>query len=124
MRYIILIHSNPASREIWETFSADEQAAGFQEYGRIVDELTASGELIVTHALADPSLTKRIVSIEDGQTMTTDGPFPEMKELLAGFFLIECESQERAIQIAAMIPEAPLGLVEVRPIMSLDPPEL
>jgi hypothetical protein len=124
MRYIILIHSNPASREIWESFSADEQAAGFQEYGRIVDALTASGELIVTHALADPSLTKRIVSIEDGQAMTTDGPFPEMKELLAGFFLIECESQDRAIEIAAMIPEAPLGLVEVRPIMSLEPPEL
>ena len=124
MRYIILIHSNPASREIWETFSADEQAAGFREYGRIVDELTASGELIVTHALADPSLTKRIVSIEDGQAMTTDGPFPEMKELLAGFFVIECESQDRAIEIAAMIPEAPLGLVEVRPIMSLEPPEL
>ena len=124
MRYIILIHSNPASRQIWESFSADEQAAGFQEYGRIVDALTASGELIVTHALADPSLTKRIVSIEDGQAMTTDGPFPEMKELLAGFFLIECESQDRAIEIAAMIPEAPLGLVEVRPIMSLEPPEL
>ena len=124
MRYIILIHSNPASRQIWESFSADEQAAGFQEYGRIVDALTASGELIVTHALADPSLTKRIVSIEDGQAMTTDGPFPEMKELLAGFFLVECESQDRAIEIAAMIPEAPLGLVEVRPIMSLEPPEL
>ena len=124
MRYIILIHSNPASREIWEGFSADEQAEGFAEYGRIVDALTASGELIVTHALADPSLTKRIVSIEGGQTLTTDGPFPEMKELLAGFFLIECESQERAIEIAAMIPEAPLGLVEIRPIMTLDPPEL
>jgi hypothetical protein len=124
MRYIILIHSNPGSREIWESFSADEQAAGFREYGRIVDALTASGELIVTHALADPSLTKRVVSIEDGQAMTTDGPFPEMKELLAGFFLIECESQDRAIEIAAMIPEAPLGLVEVRPIMSLEPPEL
>src|SRR5687768_8593129 len=123
MRYLILIHSNPASREIWEGFSPEEQAAGFEEYGRIVDALTASGELIVTHALADPSLTKRIVSVEDGSTMTTDGPFPEMKELLAGFFLVECESMERAVEIAATIPEAPLGLVEVRPVMTLEPPE-
>jgi hypothetical protein len=124
MRYVILIHSNPSSREIWESFSAQEQAAGFAEYGRIVDTLTASGELIVTHALADPSQTKRIVSVEDGLPMTTDGPFPEMKELLAGFFLIECESIDRAVEIAAMIPEAPLGLVEVRPVMTLDPLEL
>ena len=55
MRYVILIHSNPASREIWDGFSAEEKADGFAAYGRIVDELTASGELIVTHALADPS---------------------------------------------------------------------
>ena len=123
MRYIILIHSNPESRAIWESFSADEQAAGFAEYGRIVDQLTASGELIVTHALADPSLTKRIVA--DGDRLaTTDGPFPEMKELLAGFFLVECESEERAVEIAKMIPEAPLGLVQVRPIMTLDPVDL
>jgi hypothetical protein len=118
MRYIILIHSNPESRAIWEGFSADEQAAGFAEYGRIVDQLTGSGELIVTHALADPSLTKRIVADGDGLA-TTDGPFPEMKELLAGFFLVECESEERAVEIAKSIPEAPLGLVQVRPIMTL-----
>ena len=123
MRYIILIHSNPESRAIWESFSADEQAGGFAEYGRIVDQLTASGELIVTHALADPSLTKRIVADGDGLA-TTDGPFPEMKELLAGFFLVECESEERAVEIAKMIPEAPLGLVQVRPIMTLDPVDL
>ena len=64
------------------------------------------------------------MSVEDGRTLTTDGPFPEMKELLAGFFLVECESMDRAVEIAAMIPEAPLGLVEVRPVMTLDPPEL
>jgi hypothetical protein len=124
MRYVILIWSNPGSREIWESFTPEEQASGFAEYGRIVDSLVASGELIVTHALADPSLAKRIASVEDGRTLTTDGPFPEMKELLAGFFLVECASMDRAVEIAAMIPEAPLGLVEVRPVMTLDPPEL
>jgi hypothetical protein len=55
----------------------------------------------------------------DGRTMTTDGPFAEVKEQLAGFFLIECESFERAIEHAARVPEATLGLVEVRPVMDL-----
>jgi hypothetical protein len=72
----------------------------------------------VSEALADPSLAKR-VEVRNGQTRATDGPFPEMKELLAGIYLIQCESLDRAIGIAARVPEADLGLVEVRPVMDL-----
>jgi hypothetical protein len=123
MRYVILIYSNPKSREIWAGFSDAERAAGFQAYAELDDSLRASGELIVSEALADPSLSKRIV-VREEQTLASDGPFPEMKELLAGFFLVECEGLDRAIEIAGRIPEAPLGLVEVRPVMTLDAPEL
>jgi hypothetical protein len=56
--------------------------------------------------------------------MSTDGPFAEVKEHLAGFFLIECESMERAIGYAARVPEAALGLVEVRPVLNLNGSEL
>jgi hypothetical protein len=118
VKYLILIHSNPATREIWEGFSDAQQAEGFQAYAALSDDLAASGELIVSEALADPSLAKR-VTVREGRTMTSDGPYAEAKEHLAGIFLIECESDERVIEIAARIPEAPYGVVEVRPVLDL-----
>ena len=119
MRYLILIHSNPRSREIWESFSGEEQAEGFVAYGRIAEELAASGELVATEALGDPSLTWRSPVTEPSFATAGDGPYPEAKELLAGFFLVDCASRERAIEIASGLPEASLGLIEVRPVMDL-----
>jgi hypothetical protein len=118
VKYLILIYSNPASRAIWESFSDDQRAEGYRYYAALAEELAASGELIVTEALADPSLTRR-VSVRDGQALTSDGPYAEAKELLAGFFLVDCDSVERAVEVAARVPEAELGLVEVRPILNL-----
>jgi hypothetical protein len=118
VKYLILIYSNPASREIWEGFTDDQRADGFRYYTAVTEALAASGELIVSEALADASLTKR-VSVRDGQTLTSDGPFAEAKELLAGFFLLDCESAERAVEVAGLLPEAAFGLVEVRPILNL-----
>ena len=118
MKYLVLIYSNPESRQIWEGFSDDQRAEGYRYYAALTEELAASGELIVSEALADPLLTTR-VSVRDGQTLTSDGPFAESKELLGGFFLLDCESGERAVEIAARVPEAELGLVEVRPVLEL-----
>ena len=118
MRFLILIYSNPASRAIWEGFSEDQRAEGHRYYAALKDELAASGKLIATEALADASLTRR-VSVRGGQTLTSDGPFAEAKELLAGFFLLECEDMERAVEVAARVPEAELDLVEVRPVLEL-----
>lgn len=115
MKYLIMIYSNPKSRAIWESFSKEQRAEGLTVYDALRDDLIASGEFIVTEALADASLGKR-VSVQDGQTLTSDGPFAEVKEQLAGFFLIECDSMERAVERAARVPEAALGLVEVRPV--------
>jgi hypothetical protein len=96
---------------------------GLRYYAALTEELAASGELIVSEALAEASLAKR-VSVRDGQTLTSDGPFAETKELLGGFFLLDCESIERAVEIAARVPEAELGLVEVRPLLDLGGMEL
>jgi hypothetical protein len=63
------------------------------------------------------------VSVRDGQVVTSDGPYAESKELLAGFFLLDCETLDRAVEIAARLPEAELGLIEVRPLRDLDPTE-
>jgi hypothetical protein len=116
VKYLILIYSNPESRAIWESFSDAEQAEGLRYYAALTGDIAASGELVVSERLADPSLAKRL-TVRDGATMTSDGPFAEVKEHLAGFFLLECESMERALEHAARVPEAGLGLVEVRPVM-------
>jgi hypothetical protein len=118
VKYLILIHGNPKSREVWESFSDADRAEGWQAYAALDEELAASGELIVSEALADPSQAIRIPARE-GESLATDGPFAEAKEHLAGFYLVECETAERAVQIAQKVPEASLGLVEVRAVMDL-----
>ncbi|MGH8824562.1 MAG: YciI family protein [Jiangellaceae bacterium] len=118
MKYVILIYGNPASREIWDRLPAEQRAEGLKAYRALNEDLVASGELIVTQALAVPSTAKR-VSVHADRTTTTDGPFAEVKEQVAGFYLVECETIERAIEIAARVPEAELGLVEVRPVRNL-----
>jgi hypothetical protein len=118
VKYLILIYSNPLARETWAAFSREERVAGLEYYAALTEELTESGELIATHALADPATAVRVTA-SDGRTTTSDGPFAEVKEHLAGFFLVDCVGRERAIEIAARIPEASLGLIEVRPVMEL-----
>ncbi|MFC0526131.1 YciI family protein [Phytohabitans kaempferiae] len=123
MKYLIMIWHNPKSREIWESFSDAERAEGWQAYAALNESLAASGELVVSEALADPSQGRRVPAAE-GQSLATDGPFPEAKEQLAGFYLVDCESYDRAMEIAGQVPEADLGLVEVRPILSMNGPDM
>ena len=86
-------------------------------YAALNNDLASSGELIVAEALEDPSAASR-VSVTDGRTVAGDGPYVETKEHLAGFYLVEVDSRERAIEIAGRIPEAAIGGVEVRPILT------
>jgi hypothetical protein len=123
MKYLILIYGNPKSRQYWEGLSDAQRTEGLAVYAALREDLVASGELIVSEALADLSLTRRIPA-QEGMAMTTDGPFAEVKEQLAGFFLVECESFERAVEIAARVPESAVGLVEVRPTMDLSGVEM
>jgi len=118
MKYLIMLYGNPTTREWWFTLSDAEKAEAASGHFAIADALQASGEMIHTEALADPATGQR-VSVADGRAMTTDGPFAEVKEYLAGFYLVDCESRERAVEIAAQFPEASLGLVEVRPVLEL-----
>ncbi|MEJ2852171.1 MULTISPECIES: YciI family protein [unclassified Saccharothrix] len=119
MKYVILIYGNPESRAIWDSLPTEQRARGLEDYARLNEDLADSGELVVTEALADHAQTKRLV-LRDGQRTTTDGPFAEAKELLAGFYLVDCEDIDRAVEIAWRVPEAQLGLVEVRPVMTLN----
>jgi hypothetical protein len=118
VKYLIMLYTNPAAREMWASFTEEMRAEGYAVHAAIADRLAASGELIVTEALADPSTATRVTATE-GEVVTSDGPFAEAKELLAGFYLVECESRERALEIAAGMPMADMGLVEVRAVMDL-----
>jgi hypothetical protein len=113
MKYMLLIHNNPATYEAW---SEQERTALFGEVDVIMRELTESGELIGGEALADVSNTKT-VRVRDGIPVVTDAPLAEAKEQFAGYLMVECESTERAVEIAARWPDARYFAMEVRPVM-------
>jgi hypothetical protein len=121
MRYVILIYSNPASTQTFDALPPARRKAGLNAFRALNEQLTASGEMVATELLADPSLAKQ-VHVSNGQTVTSDGPFAEAKEHLAGFYLIDCDGIDTAIAYAAHVHEAAAGLdlIEVRPVMSFD----
>lgn len=123
MKYLILIHSNAQFLERWAGLT-DAQRSGFgRDHLALTDELAASGELVASEGLADPALGRRVTA-RDGAVMIADGPFAEVKEHLAGFYLVDCETPERAVEIAARVPDAVWGLVEVRPVLDLSSADL
>ena len=119
MRFLILIYDNPESRKVWESLTEEQQREGVQGYRELNAALDLAGQGVVHEALADADQTRQ-VTIRDGRIVITDGPFAEVKEQLAGFYLVDCETIDKAVEYAAMIPEATgFGIVEVRPIMDL-----
>jgi len=114
MRYMLLIYNNPA---MYEAFSAEERDALFGDVDRLLQELTESGEWVGGEGLADAS-TAKTVRVRDGAPAVTDGPFVEAKEQLAGYCIVECETPERAVEIAAAWPDAKYFAMEVRALMT------
>ncbi len=115
MQFLISMHINPA---VLDALTDEEKAAIGDGHGKFIETIKKSGELITTQALVDPSQAA-VVSVRNGQPAVTDGPFLESKEYLGGFYLVDCENKERAIELAALIPDAAIqGLgVEVRQVM-------
>lgn len=113
MKYMVLIYNRPG---FVDELSEAERDELFGDVDRIMKELTESGELIATHALDGPSATKT-VRVRDGVQAVTDGPFIEAKEQFAGYLLVDCESVDRAVEIAASWPDAKLFAMEVRPVL-------
>jgi hypothetical protein len=110
MKYALLIYERPGS---YDELSEDERNAVFGEY------MTVSGEdAVVGGEQLQPIETATTVRAENGDTLTTDGPFADTKEILGGFFLVEAGDIDAALQLAARIPAARMGgSVEVRPIV-------
>ena len=118
MRYLILIQSNERSMAVWETLNDEQRLAFGRGHLQLSDEMIKAGVHVASEGLADPSLA-RWVSVRDGRTVASDGPFAEVKEHLAGFYLIECDSFEEAIEWAAKAPDAAFTEVEVRPVLDM-----
>jgi hypothetical protein len=115
MKFLLIMHLNP---DVWDGLTEEERSEIGDGHGAFIDAITKSGEMITTQALADPSQSA-VVRVRGGQPVVTDGPYLEAKEYLGGFYLIDCENRERALELAAMIPDAKVeGMgIEVRPVM-------
>ena len=111
MKYMLLIHSSEAAGE-FEKLSEDEQNANFGEYMAISQAPGVSdGNQL------QPTETATTVRVQDGKTLTTDGPFVELKEAVGGFLFFEADDLDAAIELASKIPAASMGgAIEVRPI--------
>jgi hypothetical protein len=114
MRYLLLIYNTEPMEPV-----PDEAAAGeFEAYNALTTSMRASGQFEAGEAL-QPTSTATTVRVENGRTITTDGPFAETKEQLGGFYLVDCRDIDEAIELAARIPGATHGSIEIRPIWDL-----
>jgi hypothetical protein len=113
VKYIVMIYNNPGA---WEALSDEERAGLMTEFDAMNKALNQSGEFVGGEALAHAANAKT-VRVRDGVPAITDGPFAEAKEQLAGYYVLDCESIERATEIAVQDPAARMWAVEVRPIM-------
>jgi hypothetical protein len=117
MKYLLLIHQadapTPRDPEAWATLSDDEQKAVFADYQAINQTPGVTPGV----QMEDPG-TATTVRVEDGRTLTTDGPFVELKEAIGGYLFYEADDLDAAIELAARIPAARLGgAVEIRPVV-------
>ena len=116
MRYLCLIYDD---EKMFEKMSQEEVGAIFGEYGAFTEGIKQSGHHLAGEAL-QPTSSATTVRVRNGKISTTDGPFAETKEQLGGYYLINAKDLNEAIQIAAKIPSARYGSIEVRPIMEFD----
>ena len=115
MQYMLLIYNDESS---WSTMSEEESQAVMGEYFAYTEWLQKSG-LMQAGAALQPTPTARTVRVRDGERMVSDGPFAETREQLGGYYLIDAESEEQALEAAAKIPDVRRGSIEVRPVMQI-----
>lgn len=109
MQYLLLIYDN--DKRYTEGYSPEETAE-YRAFGKDFAGAIKGGNALL------PTSSARTVRIREGRQLTTDGPFAETKEQLAGYYLVEAGNQDEAVRIAARIPGARFGSIEVRPIMT------
>jgi hypothetical protein len=116
MQYILLIYENEAEAK---ARNPEESKRIFAEYGALTGAIKQSGHLRAGEPL-QPTSTATTVRVKGGKTVRTDGPFAETREQLGGFYIVDAKDLDEAVDIAARIPSAKTGSIEVRPIMMMN----
>jgi hypothetical protein len=113
MKYLLMIYGN---RELWESFPSDEWREHIAAQDAFNEEFQQTGELLGAYGLADVVQAKT-VRVRDGMPAVTDGPYLETKEHMGSFYLLDVDTYELALEIAARMPYASFNAVEVWPLM-------
>ena len=115
MEYLLLIYDRESN---WSEMSEAERGQMMQDYGAFTESIRGSGHYKGGNPL-QPIATATTVRVREGKTMTTDGPFAETREQLGGYYLIDAKDLDDALAVAARIPSARIGSIEVRPILKM-----
>jgi hypothetical protein len=113
MQYLLTLHMNPT---LWATLTDDQKNEVYEGHGSFTKLITDSGEMVETKALAEPGDTKTI-RIRDGKPQTENGAFVESEAFLCGYYVVDVDTEERAIELATRIPDAKYTAVEVRKVV-------
>jgi hypothetical protein len=116
MQYLLMIYQNEAESSKMDATARQKRTA---EYGAFTQSIIQSGNFKAGDGL-QPTTTATTVRVREGKTLTTDGPFAETREQLAGYYLVEAKDLDTAVAMAARIPGAKIGSIEVRPVMVYD----
>lgn len=113
MKYLVIIYGN---KDLWESFPAEEWGPAIAAQDAFNERHTASGELLAAYGLGDETMAKAI-RVRGGVSAVTDGPYVEAKEFVSSVYLLEVDSEARALEIAAELPFAASRAVEVWPVL-------
>jgi hypothetical protein len=114
MRYALLIYTDEKAEAVQSKEQQEAVMAGYFAFGEQYKDKIVGGDAL------HPTSSATSVRLREGKTLTTDGPFAETKEQLGGFYLVKCDTLDEATEIAAHIPGAAYGQIEVRPVMEFD----
>jgi len=114
MQYLLLIYLEESR---WERLGDPEQQKIYAQYRELIGDLERAGKFLGGHEL-QPTSTAKTVRLRNGRKSVTDGPFAETKEQLGGYFLVEANDLDEAMVMAARIPSAATGAIEIRPVMA------
>jgi hypothetical protein len=114
MQYVLLVYQNEAAAK---SATEEEMAQSLSRFEAFHEQAMASGQMLDGTRLRH-SDTATTVTVEKGKTLTTDGPYAETKEQLGGFYLVECADLDEAIKLAARVPSADGGHIEIRPVFT------
>jgi hypothetical protein len=115
MRYLLLCYHD---ERVWENAGEAARQKAMEEAAEQINELDANGQFLGANPL-HPVSTATSVRVRDGKRIVTDGPFAETREQLGGYFLIDAKDLDEAIGIAARLPGARVGTMEIRPVMDM-----